>query len=145
MKKIISFFAEPNWLLLVGCVTVIVFIFIGIYWLSKFLANKTKESKKDNASVLGVEHVDLLFKVREIDNGKKVALLSSDPTREYSSGTGNPTWFKNLPDDIRVEGKVLKVAKVDGKIVINPVRYDMLPTENETIRLKEARAKALDL
>ena len=145
MEKFISFFAEPNWLLLLGFVASIVLIFIGVYCLGKFLANKTKESKKDNASVLGVEHVDLLFKVREIDNGKKVALLSSDPTREYSSGTGNPTWFKNLPDDIRVEGKVLKVAKVDGKIVINPVRYDMLPTEKETIYLKEARVKTFGI
>ena len=133
MEKIISFFAEPNWLLFVGCVAVVALIIICIYWFCKFLANKTKESKKDNASFLGVEHVDMLFKVREIDNGKKVALLSSDPTREYSSGTGNPTWFKNLPSDLMVEGKVIKIIEgPNNKIEITSVLYDMLPTERET-------------
>lgn len=148
-KNFMDFLVAPNWWLLIGAVVAIALVAFGVYWLLRFFANKAKEERKDRASVLGIESVDQLFKIRKIDKEKQVALLSSDPTSEYYWGTGDPTWVKmeNFPEEFKMEGKVIKVTKgSNSKIEIVSVQLHRLPTEKENRPLVEARvAKAAAL
>lgn len=144
-KSFINFWAAPDWQLLGFIVGALIIITLGLLWWLKTVAkNKEKEQKK-NAITLSAIHIGQLFKLVKVEEDKVLALLSLDPTREYSSGTGDPVWAKleKVPDDLKVEGKVIKVVEgVGDGIKIVAVKPHELPTEKETEPLREARIAA---
>lgn len=145
LKNFMEFWAAPDWQLLGFIAGAFIVVILGVYWWRKTAAkNKEKEQKK-NAITLSAIHIGQLFKLVKVEEDKSLALLFLDPTREYSSGTGDPVWAKleKVPDDLRVEGKVIKVTQgKDGNLIIEKVEPHQLPTEKETEPLREARIAA---
>lgn len=140
-KNFINFWAAPDWRLLGFIAGAFVVVVLLVYWWLKTAAkNKEKEQKK-NAITLSAIHIGQLFKVMKVEEDKSLGLLSPDPTKEHYAGTGDPVWAKleNVPDDLKVEGKVIMVNNKIEVVAVKP--YD-LPTEKETDPLREARAAA---
>lgn len=145
MEKLISFWATPDWRLLGSIAVILLGLAVSIYWWCKVTAKNREKEQKRMAITLGIEHVDELFKIREIDEEKKVILLSPDPTMEHSSGTGNLLWVKKnkIPNELMFMGSVIKVIEAfpyDGEIEIIAIALHKLPTEKETLEWKEYKA-----
>ena len=145
MEKLVSYLGTVSLQSVIVVILTLVCITGIVCWVCKAVAKNREKEQKNNASDLGLEQLDELFKIRKIDEDKEVALLSANPTMEYYSGTGDPTWFKlnNIPKYLRREGVVVKVEKdPDGNLKIVSVQLHRLPTEIETEARKAVKAAA---
>lgn len=155
MDKLISFWAAPDWRLLGFMVGILLVLVFGVYWAFKIRVKNKEEKQKKNAVTLGDEQINQLFKIRKVEKDRNLGFLSADPTSEHYWGTGDPTWvnLENFPDDLKLEGRVVKVTKEPDGIKIVSIQLHRLPTEKETLEVKkdkaakvaEEEAKALEL
>lgn len=113
MKDLISYLTIEN---IVFVVVVLMFIAGTEVLIHRFLFNKREKRRKENPFILGIEHIDQLFKIREVEKDKNIAFLSFNPNSNYPSGKGG-RWFStvNIPKELVKEGQVLDVIKMSDK------------------------------
>jgi len=145
MKNTVEFLGTVNSQSVIVVILVLMCVAGIVYWACKAVAKHNEKKQKENPDELGAGNINQLFKIREVDEDRRLGLLSADPTKEYSSGTGKPSWTDlwNVPFDLRVADNVIKVTGVSGdKIEISVIEPHQLPTEAETAPLREAREAA---